>query len=112
MAEEQQNFDVVLTHTGPNSTSISVSEAHSALEYYRFTESTDSFSELSTGALAHLYFLKVQKKLAEYDRMDTDQKMTWSLSRMKTIRKYKKAKLIDSLVEAVRTLLSIGDFVH
>lgn len=77
-----------------------MSEAHSAQEYYHLADSTYSFSELSTGALTQLYFLKVQKKLAEYDHMDADQKMTWSLPKMKMIWKYKKAKLINALVEA------------
>jgi hypothetical protein len=102
--EEQQNIDVVFAHTGHDSTTISVSEAHTAMEYYRFADSADAFSELSTGALSHLYFLRVQNKLVEYDGMDMNERMTWSLPRMRTIQKYGKRKLIKSLVEAVRAL--------
>ncbi|KAH8980793.1 hypothetical protein EDB92DRAFT_1973941 [Lactarius akahatsu] len=94
--EEQQNIDTILANpdTDPNSTSITVSEAHTAMEYYLFANSTDHFLELSSTALAHLYFLKVQNKPAEYNQMNVDEQRTWNLSKMKTIRKYKKRRHI------------------
>jgi hypothetical protein len=106
--EEQQNIDTVFAHTGPDSTAIAVSEAHMAMEYYRFADSDEAFSELSTAVLAHLYFVKVQIKPAEYDRMGMDEKKTWNISKMRTIRRYSKPKLIKSVVDAVRALLSVG----
>ena len=54
------------------------------MEYYCFTDSDEAFSELSTAVLAHLYFVKVQIKPAEYDHMGMDEK-TWNISKMHTI---------------------------
>jgi hypothetical protein len=110
--EEQQSIDAVFDNTGPDSTMVAVSEAHTAMEYYHFADSANTFSELSSASLAHLYFVKVQIKPVEYNRMNTDEKRTWDLSRMKTIRRYSKSKLIKALVEAVRALSSVNDPVN
>ena len=108
-AEEQQNIDAVFANTGPDSTAIAVSEAHMAMEYYRFADSADAFSELSSAVLAHLYFVKIQNTPAEYDSMNADEKRTWNLSKMNTIRRYSKRKLTEALVKAVRVLSSVGE---
>jgi len=104
--EEQQNIDAVVADTDPDN-SITVSEAHAAMEYYRFANSANDFLELSTAALVRLYFIKVQNKPAEYERMNIDEKRTWDLSSMKKIRKIPRNKLKGALEEAVRALLSV-----
>ncbi|KAH8981441.1 hypothetical protein EDB86DRAFT_3131237, partial [Lactarius hatsudake] len=78
---------------------ISVSDAHTAMEFYLFADSADDFSELSTLALSHLYFVKVQKKPAGYEGMKSDEQRTWNNAKMKTIRRYRKSKLIEALME-------------
>ena len=90
---------------------VAVSEAHTAMEYYHFVDSANDFSELSSASLAHLYFVKVQNRPDEYNHMNTDDKRTWNRSKMKTIRRYSKNKLIKALTEAVRAL-SVGDSVN
>ena len=77
------------------------------MEFYRFADSTEAFSELTSASLAYLYFLKVQDKPAGYDSMNEDEKRTWKTSRVKTIRKFTKHKLIVGLLEAVRHTTSI-----
>ncbi len=77
------------------------------MEYYRFANSANDFLELSTAALVRLYFIKVQNKPAEYERMNIDEKRTWDLSSMKKIRKIPRNKLKGALEEAVRALLSV-----
>ena len=80
------------------------------MEYYLFAPSADALSELSTLSLAHLFFVKAQAKLAGYDGMDTNEKQSWNRSRMQTIRRKPKIKLIEALVEAVRALQTV--FTH
>lgn len=72
------------------------------MEFYRFANSSNDFFELSSVSLAHLYFVNVRCKQAQYDRMDADEKKTWNESQMKSIRRLTKAKLIEALVDAVR----------
>lgn len=72
------------------------------MEFYLFADSVDDFSELSALALSHLYFVKVQKKPAGYEGMKSDEQRTWNNARMKTIRRYRKSKLIEALMETVR----------
>jgi hypothetical protein len=55
-AQEQENIETALA------SQTSVSDAHNAMVFYLFADSVDAFSELSPAALAHLYFVKVQKK--------------------------------------------------
>lgn len=62
---------------------IPVSDAHTAIEYYLFADSPDTFYELSSESLAHLYFIKVQAKPP------------------KTIQKLAKKKLVEALMKVV-----------
>jgi hypothetical protein len=80
---------------------ISVSDAHTAMEYYHFADSAEAFSDLKTISLAHLYFVKVQAKPDGYGHMDAGKKQTWDASRMNTLQKWTKHKLVQALVEAV-----------
>ena len=64
-------------------TPISVSDAHTATEYYLFADFPEVFEELSSESLAHLYSMKVQDKP------------------LKAIRKLTKKKLIEALKKAV-----------
>jgi hypothetical protein len=105
-SQEQDNIDVALANIGSNDSPISVSDAHSAMEYYLFADSAKAISELSNASLAHLYFVKVQPKPTGYDQMDEDKKRTWVNSRIKAIRRLTKRELIEALVEAVRVRLS------
>jgi hypothetical protein len=105
-AQEQENIETALA------SQTSVSDAHNAMVFYLFADSVDAFSELSSAALAHLYFVKVQKKAASYDSMDMDEKRSWIISTTKAIRKYKKSKLIGALAEAVRVRLSAECTCH
>jgi hypothetical protein len=88
--KEQENIDAIFTNTGPDNTAIAVSEAHTAMEYYCFADSPGAFLDLSSAALAHLCFLKVQDKPADYGSMNIDEKNIWQLAKMKTIRRYTK----------------------
>lgn len=56
------------------------------MEYYLFADSPDTFYELSSESLAHLYSIKVQRKP------------------LKAIQKLTKKKLIETLMKAVRKL--------
>ncbi len=103
--KEQQNIDAIVADTNPDN-SIIISEAHTALEYYCFANSANNL-ELSTAALACLYFIKVQNKPAEYEQMNIDEKRTWDLSRMKKIQIIPRNKLKRALEEAVHALLSV-----
>lgn len=78
------------------------------MEYYLFAPSADALSELSSLSLAHLYFVKAQAKPAGYDGMDANEKQSWNRSRMQTIRRKPKTKLIEALVEVVRALSTIS----
>lgn len=78
------------------------------MEYYLFAPSSDALSELSTLSLAHLYFVKAQAKPTGYEDMDTNEKKSWNRSRMQTIRRKPKTKLIEALVEAVRVLQTVS----
>jgi hypothetical protein len=106
-SQEQDNIDAALANIGSDESPISVSDAHTAMEYYLFADSAKAISELSNASLAHLYFVKVQRKPVGYDRMDADEKQTWVNSRMKTIRRRTKKELVEALVEAVRALSSV-----
>ena len=77
------------------------------MEYYLFAPS-DTLSELSTLSLAHLYFTKAQAKPAGYGDMDENEKQAWNRSRMQTIRRKPKTKLIEALVEVVRALPTVS----
>jgi len=79
---------------------IPVSDAHTAMEYYYFADSNAAFDSLSTPALAHLYFFKVQEKPEGY----LVENITWSLSRVSTIQDFRRKKLIDALKGAVRVI--------
>ncbi len=81
---------------------IFVSDAYTAMDFYRFADSSDAFFELSSRSLAHLYFVNAQCKPAQYARMDADEKKTWNESQMKKIRRLTKKELIEGLMEAVR----------
>ena len=107
MTQEQENIEATLADIGSNDSPISVSDTHTAMEFYLFADSADAFSELSSASLAYLYFLKAQDKPAGYDSMDEDEKWTWNKSRMKTIRRYTKHKLIEGLMEAVCYMICI-----
>lgn len=77
------------------------------MEFYFSANSAEDFFELASVSLAHLYFVKVhfRHRPIEYDGMNTDQKEAWNKSQMpqmKKIRNFKKEKMIDALVEAVR----------
>ena len=85
ITQEQGNIDASSSTLGE--TPISVSDAHTAMEYYLFADSPDIFYELSSESLAHLYFMKVQRKP------------------FKTIQKLAKKKLIEALMKAVHKLL-------
>lgn len=106
-AQEQENIEATLADVSSDNPLISVSDTHTAMEFYRFADSTEDFSELTSASLAHLYFLKVQDKPAGYDSMDEDEKRMWKTSRVKIIRKFTKRKLIAGLMGAVRHTISI-----
>lgn len=72
------------------------------MEFYHFADSSEAFFELSSVSLAHLFFVNVRCKQAQYDRMDADEKKAWSQSQMKKIRRLTKTVLIEALVETVR----------
>ena len=78
------------------------------MEYYLFAPSTEALSELSTLSLAHLYFVKAQAKPAGYGGLDANEKQSWNRSKMQTIRRKPKTKLIEALVEAVRALPTVS----
>ena len=80
-AQEQQNIEASSSTSGESP--ISVSDAHTAMEYYLFADSPDDFYELSSESLAHLYSIKIQGKS------------------LKAIRKLAKKKLIEALMKAV-----------
>lgn len=80
---------------------ISLSDTHTAMEFYLFAASADDFLELSGLALSHLYFVKVQKRPAGYEGMEMDGQRTWKNARMKTIRAYTKSKVIKALMKTV-----------
>lgn len=101
-AQEQEAIEKACADRVSDEYSIPISEAHTAMEFYLFGASTEDFSELSTLSLAHLYFVKVQKKPPSYNAMEMDEQRTWNNARMKTIRNYSKSKLIKALMEAVR----------
>jgi hypothetical protein len=94
--QEQENINAAFAVTG--------SDAYTAMEFYRFADSPKAFYELSSTSLAHLYFMNFQRKPAQYDHMDADEKETWNESQMKKIRRLTKKVLIEALVEAVRVL--------
>ena len=107
--DERANVEAALAITGSESSPISVSDAYTAMEFYLSADSTEDFFQLSSTSLAHLYFVKVQCqcKSVEYDKMNTDEKRTWSKAQMKKIQNLTKAKMIDALVTAVRVLYFI-----
>jgi hypothetical protein len=109
---KQENIDAVFANTGPDNTAIAVSEAHTSMEYYHFADSPGAFSDLSSAALAHLYFLKVQDKPVEYGNTNIDEKNVWRLAKMKTIQRYTKKRLIEALMKVVRVLLPLGELGH
>ncbi|KAN0128846.1 hypothetical protein V8E53_013344 [Lactarius tabidus] len=98
--DEQENINVVFANTGPDNTAIAVSEVHTAMEYYCFADSPGAYSDLSSVALTHLYFIKVQDKPVEYGNMNIDEKNVWRLAKMKTIQRYTKKRLIEALMKA------------
>jgi hypothetical protein len=102
IVEEWENIDTIFANTSPDSTAI-------ALEYYHFADSPGTFSDLSSVALYHLYFLKVQDKPANYGSMNQDEKNIWQLAKMKTIQRYTKKRLIEALMKAVHALLFLGE---
>jgi len=104
--QEQQSVDLALVNIGHDTSLITVSDAHTAMEYYYFADTRSAFMELSTVVLSHLYFLKVLKKPEGYNSKDMDEKRTWDLSKLKVIRRSKKNVLIDALVKVVCALLS------
>lgn len=107
-AQELEVINAALGGLGSYESPISASDAHTAMEYYLFAPSADALSELSTPSLAHLYFVKAQAKPAGYDRMDANEKQSWNRSRMQTIRRKPKTKLIEALVEIVRALPTVS----
>jgi hypothetical protein len=92
------------TQEDDNSTTL-ISDAHTAMEFYQFANAGDDFFELSSTTLAHLYFIKVQVKPAEYESMDTDKRNKWDQSSMEKIRRKSKKVLIEAIMEAVRIIL-------
>jgi hypothetical protein len=99
----QEQEDIEYARAVSDECPIPISDTHTAMEFYLFATSADDFSELSTLSLAHLYLVKVQKKPANYEVMNMDERKSWNNSRMKTLRRYSKKKLIEALMEAVRT---------
>jgi hypothetical protein len=73
----------VASSSASDESPISVSDAHTAMEYYLFADSPDTFYKLLSESLAHLYFMKVQGKP------------------LKTIQRLAKKKLIEGLMKAV-----------
>ena len=108
MAQELEVINAALAGLGSYESPISASDAHTAMEYYLFAPSADALSELSTPSLAHLYFVKAQAKPAGYDRMDANEKQSWNRSRMQTIQRKPKTKLIEALVEIMRALPTVS----
>ena len=84
-----------------------ISDADTAMEYYQFANTTDDFLELSSTTLAHLYFIKVLVKPAEYNSMDTIEKNEWDQSMMNKIQKKSKKILIQAITKAVRDSCNI-----
>ncbi len=78
-----------------------ISDAHTAMEFYQFALAHEDFFELSSMTLAHLYFIKVQAKPAEYKNMDIDGKNKWDQTAMNKIRRKSKRVLIEAIMEAV-----------
>jgi hypothetical protein len=101
-SQERGNIDAALATTGSRESPISVSDAYTAMEFYRFADSSEAFFELSSVSLAHLYLFIVQHKSDQYDHMNADEKKTWNESQMKKIRRRTKKALIDALMGAVR----------
>ncbi|KAI9459243.1 hypothetical protein BJY52DRAFT_1223234 [Lactarius psammicola] len=97
--QEKENIENARADGSSDEYPISVSDAHTAMEFYLFADSVTDFSELSGFVLSYLYFVKVQEKPAGYEGMKTNERRTWSNARMKTIRKYTKSKLIGALME-------------
>ena len=85
MVQERANIEASGSTSGESP--ISVSDAHTAMEYYLFADSPKAFYELSSESLAHLYSMKIQGKS------------------LKAIRKLSKKKLIEALMKAVRNVL-------
>ena len=77
------------------------------MEFYISAPSAAAFSDLATPCLVLLYFVKSQGKPAGYNSMVEDEKWAWIKSKMKTIRRYRRSKLINDLMEAVRALSTI-----
>jgi hypothetical protein len=88
-----------------------ISDSHTAMEFYQFANATDDFFELSTTTLAHLYFIKVLVKPAEYNSMDTIEKNEWDQSKMSKIQKKSKKILIQAITKAVRVSCDIHQLV-
>jgi len=77
------------------------------MEFYISAPSAAAFSDLATRCLVLLYFVKAQAKPAGYNSMMEDEKCAWIKSKMKTIHRYKRSKLISDLMEAVRALMEV-----
>lgn len=110
--QELEVINAALAGLGSYESPISVSDAHTAMEYYLFAPSADTLSELSTPSLAHLYFVKAQVKPAGYDGMDANEKQSWNRSRMQTIRRKPKSRLIEALVEVVRAPPTVSGYCN
>ena len=63
-------------------------------------------------SLAHLYFVKAQAKPAGYDGMDMNEKQSWNRSRMQTIQRKPKTKLIEALMEVVCALPTVSGYCN
>jgi hypothetical protein len=111
-AQELEVINAALAGLGSYESPISASDAHTAMEYYLFAPSAEALSELSTLSLAHLYFVKVQAKPAGYGDMDANEKQSWNRSRMQTIRKKPKSRLIEALVEVVRAPPTVSGYYN
>ena len=86
MTTQEQGNIAASSPAASGESHISVSDAHTAMEYYLFADSADIFYELSSESLTHLYSIKVQGKP------------------LKAIRKLGKKKLIEALMKMVRKL--------
>ena len=87
MSQEQGNAEASNLNSVSEESPVSISDAHTAMEYYLFADSPDTFHELSSESLAHLYILKVQGKP------------------LKVIRRFSKKTLIEALMKVVSKLL-------
>src|SRR5882762_5385684 len=92
--QEREDIEASSPASESDESPITVSDAHTAMEYYYFADFPEAFYELPSESLAHLHSVKVQGKP------------------LKTIRKFPKKKLIEALKKAVCKLPLFGPRAH